>query len=170
MLTEGQVDLLHRLSAETGLSLSELIRRAIDNEYIQNSEATEITPNTKNTPTSRLNTCSVENQLLTQERVRELLNYNQETGLVTWNISINGRAPVGSVAGYVNGRGYRIITIDNHMYPAHRLIWMWMEGYFPESEIDHISGVRDDNRWCNLRHVSTSCNRVNRERGLETSG
>ena len=105
-----------------------------------------------------------EKRKLTQERVKELFDYNPETGEITWKVSTNPRAPVGGIAGYIAGRGYRIIGVDNQRYSAHRLIWLWMENHFPEYEIDHISGVRDDNRWCNLRHVTASCNRFNRER------
>jgi len=36
-----------------------------------------------------------------------------------------------------------------------------MEGYIPENQVDHVNRIRDDNRWCNLRHVSRSCNMRN---------
>jgi hypothetical protein len=38
---------------------------------------------------------------------------------------------------------------------------LYIEGYFPEYQIDHINGIRDANRWCNLRHVTQSCNSKN---------
>ena len=39
-----------------------------------------------------------------------------------------------------------------------------MEGYLPENDVDHINRIRDDNRWCNLRHVSRVCNIRNRDK------
>ena len=94
---------------------------------------------------------------LTQARLREALDYDTETGIFTWNIS-RGCMPKNKVAGNVNYTGYRRIMVDNTMYLASRLAFMWMEGYFPEHEIDHINRVRDDNRWENLRHVTHMCN------------
>lgn len=91
---------------------------------------------------------------LTQERVRELFNYNQETGLLTRRLPvIGGKEKVGT-----NSHGYISLMIDGYLYQAHRVIWLWMEGYMPEQQVDHISRIRDDNRWCNLRLVSRECN------------
>lgn len=39
-----------------------------------------------------------------------------------------------------------------------------MQGVMPTKDIDHINGVRSDNRWCNLREVSRSVNGHNRTR------
>lgn len=44
---------------------------------------------------------------------------------------------------------------------AHRLIFFLREGYLPEN-VDHINGIRDDNRWCNLRQATNSSNQLNR--------
>ena len=40
----------------------------------------------------------------------------------------------------------------------HRIIWLYVYGYLPENDIDHINRIKDDNRLCNLREVSRSCN------------
>lgn len=37
-----------------------------------------------------------------------------------------------------------------------------MTGQWPTAEIDHINGVKSDNRWRNLRDVSKSTNQHNR--------
>ena len=86
---------------------------------------------------------------LTQERLKELLHYDPETGYFTWKISPNNAVKVGSVAGTSMNNYIRII-IDHKAYLAHRLAFLYMEGYFPEHEVDHINRIRDDNR-------STSC-------------
>lgn len=98
-----------------------------------------------------------EPEKLTQKRVRELLDYDPETGLLTWKVN-RGKANVEGKAGTLGGTGYIHLTIDSKQYLAHRVIWLWNYGYFPENDVDHINRVRSDNRICNLREVSRTCN------------
>ena len=100
---------------------------------------------------------------LTQKRVKELLSYDPETGVFIWNICRNRLAPVGGIAGADTSNGYRRIVIGGREYLAHRVAWFYMEGYWPEHEIDHINRVKNDNRWKNLRHVSRQCNLRNQK-------
>jgi hypothetical protein len=95
--------------------------------------------------------------MLTQERLKELLHYEPETGVFTWR-QHRGCSRVGGVAGDVKQDGYRHIGIDKRRYQAHRVVWLYVHGYFPEHQIDHINRVPDDNRLVNLREVTTSCN------------
>ncbi len=107
---------------------------------------------------------------LTQAKLKELLHYNPDTGIFTW---LNGRGngtlkedKAGSIC-----NNYIEIGVNKISYYAHRLAWLYMEGYFPENEIDHINRIKDDNRWCNLRHVSSTCNKRNRDKqSNNTSG
>jgi hypothetical protein len=100
---------------------------------------------------------------LSAERARELLDYDPATGAFThkaWRG--HGRRP-GEVAGCLHSQsGYRRISIDGHDYQAHRLVWLWVHGRWPENFIDHINGRRDDNRLENLRDVHDMANRENR--------
>lgn len=99
---------------------------------------------------------------LTQERLKELLDYNPETGLFTNKIDRGRRAKKGNVAGIFHvSTGYWHIKINNKSYKAHRLAFLWMEGYFPENCVDHIDRDRSNNKWNNLREVSISCNNKN---------
>ncbi len=50
---------------------------------------------------------------------------------------------------------------NQKLYKVHRLIWLWMTGDWPEKDIDHINGVRDDNRWINLRLADDKRNQQN---------
>ena len=102
-----------------------------------------------------------EPEKLTQKRVRELLDYDLETGLLTWKVNKQRRVKVGDVIKSVNGAGYVQLAIGSKTYLAHRVIWLWRYGYFPENQVDHINRVKADNRLCNLREVSRSCNLQN---------
>jgi hypothetical protein len=66
--------------------------------------------------------------------------------------------------------GYIIIRIDNVLYLAHRLAWLYMTGSWPPAQIDHINRSRADNRWENLRAVSNTENAWNRTAPSNKSG
>ncbi len=99
--------------------------------------------------------------MVTQERLKELLNYDPETGLFTNKTTRGNRAKIGEVAGGLDSDGYITICVDYRRYKAHILAFLYMEGYMPEHEVDHKKGIRTDNRWKELRHVSKSCNHQN---------
>lgn len=102
---------------------------------------------------------------LTQERLKELFKYDPETGLFTRLVSTNNRVKVGDVAGNARADGYIKIRVDFDMHYAHRLAWLYMTGEWPTQKIDHISGDKSDNRWSNLRDVSSVTNLQNVEPG-----
>ena len=98
--------------------------------------------------------------MLTQERLKELLHYDPETGFFT-NIKARPKIKVGSIAGCKNKQGYLVIMCDGKLYLSHRLAWLYVYGYFPENHIDHINRVRTDNRISNIRKADPSQNRQN---------
>lgn len=109
--------------------------------------------------------------MITQERLTELLHYNQDTGIFTWKVSLSNRVQVGHVVGEHITRGYKEISIDNKPYRAHRLAFLYMTGAFPINTVDHINHIRGDNRWGNLRDVSHCDNHKNQTiRRTNTSG
>lgn len=93
---------------------------------------------------------------LTAERIRELLDYDPNTGIFTWRIKRSGTALAGSVAGWMRPDGYLVISIDDKPYKAHRLAWLLATGKWPTRAIDHINQIKGDNRICNLREVNAS--------------
>jgi len=98
------------------------------------------------------------------ETAKKIFDYNQDTGIFRWKVARGRSKKAGEVAGCPHRtNGYIIIETGGQKYPAHRLAFLIMEGYMPEHEVDHINGKRDDNRWCNLRHVSRSCNLQNQK-------
>ena len=96
---------------------------------------------------------------LTQELLKEILDYNPETGIFTWKISKQGIK--NKIAGSLKKEGYWRIGLYKKQYLAHRLAFLWMEGYIPENGIDHIDRDKQNNKWNNLREVSQSCNMRN---------
>jgi HNH endonuclease/AP2 domain len=100
--------------------------------------------------------------MLTQERLKELLSYNQETGVFTRIKHVSSNAKFGDVCANVKKHGAIIIRIDGKDYQAHRLAFLYMDGKWPEKCVDHIDGIRSNNKWANLRDVSLSDNQHNR--------
>jgi hypothetical protein len=97
---------------------------------------------------------------LTQARLKELLRYDPETGVLTWRVK-RWRAKAGDVAGWRSGRNIHI-CIEQKCYLAHRLAWLYVHGQFPERDIDHIDGDPLNNRIANLRECSQAENQQNR--------
>ncbi len=97
----------------------------------------------------------------TQPELKKIVKYNPKTGIFTWLISTNNRALIGSEAGCKDGCGYIKIMVNGKQEYAHRLAWLYVNGYFPENDIDHINRDKSDNKISNLRHVSHRCNTRN---------
>lgn len=98
---------------------------------------------------------------LTQDNLRNCIDYNKKSGVFTWKRN-KGGAIKGSVAGFSDKNGYIVINIFNKRYFAHRLAWYYVHGYFPEHQIDHRDRDKSNNKFTNLRHVTQSCNIINR--------
>lgn len=98
---------------------------------------------------------------LTQEEVHRLLEYRD--GTLFWKKMVTNKTGkrVGKVAGYIHPTGYRLISVHGYQYKAHRLVFLYHYGYMPEF-IDHINGVKDDNRIENLRAATKAQNNQNR--------
>jgi hypothetical protein len=103
---------------------------------------------------------------LTQERLRSLLSYNPDTGEFTR--LVNRRSDlVGKIAGCPSRVGsekfYIKIQIDGKKYLAHRLVWLYSYGEWPENQIDHIDQDSLNNRLINLREVTNAENGKNQK-------
>lgn len=94
-------------------------------------------------------------------RLRKLIAYDPETGLLTWRISRGGQR-AGSVCGSVGQDGYTRICIDGLHYLAHRVAFKLHHGREPVGYVDHKNGSRSDNRERNLRELSPWLNNWHR--------
>jgi hypothetical protein len=94
--------------------------------------------------------------LLLQQDLVDLLDYCQESGVFKWKKKRRG-IKTDVALGSDNGFGYLRITVLGKSYYAHRLAWFYVYGVWAD-EIDHINGIRSDNRINNLRNVNRQTN------------
>jgi len=114
--------------------------------------------------------------------LKTLVSYDAETGEMVWlerphclfknkqaAKSWNTRYS-GKKATTVDGKGYLVISIFEKRYLVHRLAWLYTYGEWPDV-IDHINGVKTDNRLCNIRNVTQQSNHMNNRKARNnTSG
>jgi len=99
--------------------------------------------------------------MLTAEQARKMLNYCPDTGIFTWREKVAVRVKIGDIAGSKHHSGYLTIFSQGKSHRAHRLAWLYVHGVWPKSSIDHINGIKSDNRIANLREVSQLINMQN---------
>lgn len=103
-------------------------------------------------------------------RLRQIINYDPYTGMFTWAKRV-GRGLKGMPAGTLANTGYIHIMVSRCGYQAHRLAWLHTTGRWPPEDIDHINGIKTDNRLSNLRECSRGQNQCNMGRkSNNTSG
>ena len=104
------------------------------------------------------------------DTLKELLEYEPDTGLVRWKVSSGGRKK-GNIVGSYNSTGYRKAKVLGTYYLLHRLIWKLQTGEDPYGmEIDHIDRNPSNNKWNNLRLVDSSGNNYNQKKKHNSTG
>lgn len=110
---------------------------------------------------------------LTVERVREILDYNPETGIFIRNVRLAQRHHAGDRADFLitkgNNVGYMRVSFDSMRFLAHQLAWFYVHGEWPEEHVDHINHDTADNRLCNLRSATNSLNQQNKLKAMKNN-
>ena len=100
--------------------------------------------------------------MLTQIKLKNQLHYNPNTGIFTRLIRTTNSVNINDIAGSFDKLdGYVRIMVIGKSFKAHRLAWLYIYGEFPKNEVDHINGIRNDNRLCNLREATNAQNQQN---------
>lgn len=94
------------------------------------------------------------------DALKSLLRYDPDTGLIYWTAKGKGMIKK-KAAGTLLYSGYLGICIGPKRWQAHRIAWALHHGVWPKDQIDHINGVKTDNRICNLREATNSENGKN---------
>ena len=108
--------------------------------------------------------------MITQAELKELLDYNPDSGVFTWKVKPAKCIRVGSEAGCLSTTtGYIVIGIKGKLYQAHRLAWLYVYGCWPKHQIDHINHNRSQNAINNLREATHTENQRNRSANKNNS-
>jgi heat shock protein HspQ len=95
------------------------------------------------------------------EEIREIFDYDIHSGDLIWKKKVGIRTKVGAKAG-THKRNYKIVSLNPWgNFAAHRLVWFWYYGVWPDKDLDHANGDPTDNRISNLRSCTRSENNQN---------
>lgn len=98
--------------------------------------------------------------MISHEELTEALTYDKTTGVFKWKTP-GRRRLVGAEVGSWDCYGYKTIRLSGRSYKLHRLAWLYVNKEWPKYDIDHINGIRSDNRIENLRDVPRKMNLEN---------
>ena len=107
------------------------------------------------------------NEQITQEFLKEHLEYRD--GHLWWFKPTSIRVKIGQQFGSCHNGGYRRGMLKSKNCYEHRLIWFYHYGKWPKDQLDHINGIKDDNRIENLREATKQQNQFNRKSGKDSS-
>lgn len=109
------------------------------------------------------------------ETLRKLLDYDPETGVLTWKPRpvemFASQAAANKFNAQWAGRealtasdkdGYKTGDLLYIFVRAHRVAWAIQTGAWPKAKIDHINGIPWDNRFANLREATSVQNAQNK--------
>lgn len=107
------------------------------------------------------------------EYLRKRLRYEPETGKLFWRVAgreefvsqrswtVWNKRYSGKEVGRVSARGYLVVVLRGKSLASHRVAWAIHTGAWPQNQIDHINGLRTDNRFENMRDVTHAENSRN---------
>ena len=95
---------------------------------------------------------------ITQYQLWNELQYSPSSGVFT-RCSTGLRACRSDLT-----KGYLRVFVLGKYYKAHRLAWFYIHGVWPDGQIDHIDGNKENNSFLNLRDVSQTINMYNQSK------
>lgn len=95
--------------------------------------------------------------------IENVLSYNPDDGLFRHKTSKGLARYVGRVIDSKDSHGYIRVSYKGKRYLGHRVAYYMMLGFWPKADVDHIDGVRDNNKWSNLREATRSQNLWNQK-------
>jgi len=98
--------------------------------------------------------------MITQEQVKSIFTYKDSTGELINRFSRGRKAKKGCRAGTDSATGYLQMSIFGKGYTTHRIVFLYHHGYLPKY-VDHINGIKSDNRIENLRSCTKTQNGQN---------
>ena len=99
--------------------------------------------------------------------VTDVYNYDKNTGLFSWKESSRKGVRKNHIGSAQNG--YLRLRVNKVYYCAHWLVWLIEKGSLPTKQIDHINGIKNDNRIINLREVDPILNSQNQRKAHKTN-
>lgn len=105
--------------------------------------------------------------MITQELLKEHFEYRD--GHLYWIKPTARHVKVGQQFGSYCDKGYKAGKLKSKWHREHRLIWLYHYGEWPKEHIDHINGIKDDNRIENLRECTVQQNQFNKKSWGKTS-
>jgi hypothetical protein len=118
---------------------------------------------------------------LSYEQFKDIIRYEPETGNLFWlprsseyvhhtRVNSWNSRNANRLISTIDSKGYVFCSVLGKQYRAHRVAWLLVYGEWPDV-IDHINGVRTDNRLINLRSVNSHTNHLNQKlNSKNTSG
>ena len=98
-------------------------------------------------------------------QLRDLLDYDPETGDVWWAVDYGRRIKAGTPCRNPNSGGYFRVNYKRSTYLLHRVIWFLHYGEQPPELVDHENNDNQCNAIWNLRELDSEGNSRNRARG-----
>ena len=100
---------------------------------------------------------------ITHSKLKEVVEYDPVSGLFARLTRFSSNALIGPISIKPDSNGYIRVMLYGVRYKAHRLAWFYMTGEWPKN-IDHKDGIRNNNKFSNLRSVTHKINCQNQRK------
>lgn len=91
----------------------------------------------------------------TSEQLKDMLDYNPETGALVWRVPRGPHGEIGKKAGSLSKNGRLYLSVGLARYMAHRVAWCIYYGKWPEQNVSALNGDYTDLRIANYVELSS---------------